>query len=310
MRIRRSLVLLSLLLVAACEAGQAATSSPSPSGAPRATPPPPAPRSLRPVIRWQGHTAATIAPDVPDYQKTGAALSLRFAAGTGDVPLIMRVQLTRLPPGTTMAGGGASAVESHGVGQLELPVADVGAIPIAALHQPVHLALGNPIEIALPGQEAVTTTVPAADVDLQLAMMDVFALVRRGPVGLAAEANRLDTAAIIGQSILHDVVGDGKTLADIDWVVVVGRRETPRRKRCSGYNGGVGTVTIRFIDAVLTIYELRTGKQVGVEVISPPARCPYLVRPRGGEDVQFVATDDIRRRVGRLLAAGSGRRAR
>ncbi len=309
MRNRPSLVLLSLLALAACEAGQAATSSPAPSAAPRATLPPRAPR-LPPTVRWQGHTAATIVPDGPDSWQTSAALSLRFDAGTGDVPLIMRIELTRLPPGTTMAGGGVTAVESHGVGQLEIPVADVGAIPIAALDRPVTLALGNPIEIALPGQEAVTTTVPAGEVDLRFDLMDALELVRRGPVRFGAEANRLDTAAIIGQSILHEVVGDGATLADIDWVVDVARRETPRRKRCSGYNGGVGTVTIRFLDAVLTIYDLRTGKQVGVEVISPPARCPYVVRPQGGEDTQFVAQHDITRRVARRLAAGNGRRAR
>ncbi|MBK9036474.1 MAG: hypothetical protein IPL61_35380 [Myxococcales bacterium] len=261
------------------------------------------------MIRWQGDTAKIIL-DVPDYRQTDATITSRIDAGNGDAPLVMRIEGARLPAGATMSAGGVTVPASGGLIQLAVPVADVGAISIDALTRSVELAASTPIEVALEGQAPVSTAVPAATVDLGFPLMDAFALVRRGPVRFTTADTRLDTAVLIGQSMMHEVVGPGRTLADIDWVVDQTRRQTSRRKRCSGYSGGVGTVTIAFVDTVLTIYEVRTGKQVGVEVVSPPARCPSFVRLSGGEAQVGVYTDDVKRRVQALLARGSARRAR
>jgi len=294
---------LPLVALVACDSGSAATRPPRPRAAPTAEPAPASP----PVITWQGLTA-TIFVDGPAWRRVRATLKARVMAGR-DAPLVLRVEATDLPAGSTLAAGVATVPASNGLTLLELPLPDLGAIAIAALERPIDLPLGMPIEIALPDQPPVTTAVPAATVDLRLPLMDAFERVVAGPVHLAAAPSRLDTAVLVGQSILHQRVGSGTTLGDIDWIVAIARRPTERRKTCLGYQR-VGTITVRFVDQLLTIYDARTGAVVATEVMAPAARCPRFAMVRDQEASESVSTDDIKRRVAQLLARGSARRAR
>lgn len=166
-----------------------------------------------------------------------------------------------------------------------------------------------PLEITLRGQPAVTTTVPAASVDLTLPLMHAFERVAQRPVRLGAAPTPLDTAVLVGQSIVHQRVGSGKTLGDIDWIVAMAWQPTERRKTCAGYQR-VGTITVRFVDQALTIYDARTGAVVATEVMAPAARCPRFAMVRDQEARESVSTDDVKRRVAQLLARGNARRAR
>ena len=316
MRHRRSLPLaiavLSTLALAACDDGQASTPPrrPPPSGAPSASapalPPPPLPP---PEITWQGDSARIRATE-PPYRQVDATLSARIVVGTGDAPLQLRVDAARLPSGTTLTALDGTSRVAAVHERLELPLPDLGAIPLAALDGPVEVALGASLELTTPGRAPVTTVVPRASFDLRIALREAFELVQQGPVRFATGPGPLDTAVIVEHGRMQRRLGSGATLADLDWVVHVTRRPSGRHKRCSGYSGGVDTVTINFADEVLTIHELRTGRQVAVEVMSPPLRCPRFVMVRDGESEESVTQDDVTRRVARLLAAGSGRRAR
>ena len=304
-----ALVLLSTLTLTACETGEASTPAPTPTPRGAPTGPKAVPRSVPPVIIWKGDTARIYA-DLPPYRQTSAAMKVRFTDGD-EVPLVMRIAFTDMPADSTMTAGGVTATvtEQHGNADLEVTLPDVGALPIGALTGPVELAPPMPIEVTLPEQEPVTTTVPAGTVDLRFDLKDALERVPRGPVRFTATDNRLDTAVFIGNTFLHPI-GTGKTLADIDWVVDVATRPPARPKRCSRYIGTDDVVTVRFADTVLTVYELRTGRQVAVEVLAPPAGCPSSVLVRDGQAIEYVHEADVKRRVARLLAAGSGRRAR
>lgn len=296
---------LAVFALAACDSGSASTRPPAPRPAvePRPAPAPAAP----PTISWQG-LVATVVADGPPALRARATLEARIRLGTGDAPLVLRIESTDLPAGSALAGGAATVSAPHGVASLDLPLPDLGAIPIEALERPVDLALGMPLEITLADQPAVRTTVPSAPVDLRLPLMHAFERVVRGPVRLAAAPTPLDTAVLVGQSLVHQRVGSGKTLGDIDWIVAIARQPTERRKTCSGYQR-VGTITLRFVDQVLTIYDARTGAVVATEVMAA-ARCPRFAMVRGGESSASVSTDDVKRRVARLLARGSARPAR
>lgn len=305
-----ALALLSTVILTACEAGEASTPAPAPPPRPALTGPKAAPRSAPPVIIWKGDTARIYA-DLPPYRQTSAAMKVSFTDGDDEVPLVMRIEFIDMPAGSTMTAGGVTATvtEQHGRATLEVPLPDVGALPIGALTGPVELAPPTPIEVRLREQAPVTTTVPAATVEVRYDLKHALERVPRGPVRFTATDNRLDTAVFIGSSFL-DPIGTGTTLADIDWVVAVATQPPARPRRCSRYLGADGDVTVRFADTVLTVYELRTGRQVAVEVLAPPAGCPSSVLVRKGEAIEYVGEADIKRRVTRLLAAGSGRRAR
>lgn len=303
---RRSFVALPLVVIAACDPGSAAIRPPGPRAAPRPSREP-APVSP-PVITWHGLTATIVVAE-PAWRRVHATMKARVALGSGDAVLVLRLEVTDLPAGSSLAAGAMTVPAAHGVATAEIPIPDLGAISITALERPVELALGMPIEITLPDQAPVSTAVPSAPLDLRLPLMDAFEWAAERPVGLASAANSFDTAALVGQSIIHQRVGSGTTLGDIDWIVAIARQPTERRKACSGYQR-VGTITVRFVDQLLTIYDARTGAVVATDVMAPAARCPRFAMVRDQEASESVSTDDIKRRVAQLLARGSARRAR
>ena len=133
-----ALVLLSTLTLTACETGEASTPAPAPTPRGALTGPKAVPRSVPPVIIWKGDTARIYA-DLPPYRQTSAAMKVRFTDGD-EVPLVMRIAFTDMPAGSTMTAGGVTATvtEQHGRATLEVPVPDVGALPIGALTGPVE----------------------------------------------------------------------------------------------------------------------------------------------------------------------------
>lgn len=295
-----------MLALAACDSGNAATQRPTPHPAVERRPAP-APVSP-PTISWQGLTATIVVAE-PAWRRVRATLEVRVMPSDGDAPVVVRIEARDLPAGSRLAVGAATGVAAGGRTSVEVPLPDLGAIEIAALERPVDLALGMPIELTLPDQPPVTTAVPSAAVKLTLPLRHALERVTAGPVRLSAAPSPLDTAVLVGHSVLPQRIGSGKTLGDLDWIVAVERRPTERTKVCKGYQR-VGAITVRFVDQALTIYDARTGAVVATEVMAPPARCPRFAMVRDREASESVSTDDIKRRVAQRLARGNARRAR
>src|SRR5262245_57551859 len=82
-------------------------------------------------------------------------------------------------------------------------------------------------------------------------------------------------------SLSSDTIGPAGTVAEIDWVALLSNLPERKGKMCSGYKptGGTGagdTLPLVMKDAKLTVYDVRTSKEIGAKDFKAAETCPTL----------------------------------
>jgi hypothetical protein len=135
--------------------------------------------------------------------------------------------------------------------------------------------LGLSVTIEAPGTNAVTTPMPKQDVkeSLRAALLKA----RDGGVsfgaGDSAAGKPRGIAVISGYSDL-DFVGSGKSVKELDWVVLAEDQPTPRETKTCKFKEGAAALKV--FDANATVLDRRTGAKIAQQVIKASDECPMF----------------------------------
>lgn len=142
------------------------------------------------------------------------------------------------------------------------------------LKGPVDLALTVTLEA--PGSPAVTTPLPKQDVRESLR----FAFLKARDGGLSfgegdvAAAKPRAVAVVSGYSDL-EFIGAGKSVKEVDWVVIAEDQPSPRLSKPCAFKEG--SSTLKIFDANAVALDRRTGAKIAEQVIKASDECPMFV---------------------------------
>lgn len=191
--------------------------------------------------------------------------------------LVVRSYLYDFPAGTKATFGGGKP-ESVTEGKPLVQSADFSS-KVAALGlddvQRKRIELELPLTIDYPGRGQLKLKSPP--LRIAHAVANDLTRAEKGPAkypGEGDEAGTLDTVAIIrvrSRSRRMRVLGNGKTVADIDWVALEQTHGEPRKVECP--RPGKQPRVIKLTDLEVAVYERLTGKAVETKVFPGKAQC-------------------------------------
>ncbi len=198
------------------------------------------------------------------------------SAPDGSTGLVVRSYLYDFPPGTKATFGGKTEAVQEGK-PLVQGAEFLDKIATLSLDdvQRKRVELDLPLTVQYPGRGELKLKTPP----LRIAHAIAHDLTRaeKEPAiykGEKAEAGPLDTVAVIrvrSRSRRMRILGNGKTVADIDWVALERTHGEPRNLDCP--REGAKPRVIKLTDLEIAIFDRRTGKPVESKVFPGKAQC-------------------------------------
>ena len=233
---------------------------------------------------------------------SGSELTLADGRGTGTVSAAGAkyvLELRDLPRRTRYRAGSVRGVATTGSARIELDLRSaLGRTPIDRVYD---VRLGERLVLDMPDGGRVETSLTGASA--RPAIPAIFQNVVVEPVRLGDESpdpGAADALIWIPDDASYEVLGRGITFADIDWVVLARPADEPRRKSCGVFEAdrpshGLHLTTphrfnavLEMRDAIVEIYDRRTGTRIRQQVIAPSEECPKVVRGKKRPDGSVV----------------------
>lgn len=150
----------------------------------------------------------------------------------------------------------------------------------AVLKQPLDdlkgpIALDVDLSIEFPGSPAAATKLQNQEVKDGVR----FALLRArdGAVNFGTgdePARKPRSAAVLSGYSDLEFIGKGKTLYDVDWVVIAEDQKEPSATKSCAFKEG--KATLKLFDASAIVIERRTGKKLAEHMLKPSGECPMF----------------------------------
>ena len=256
--------LTALIVISGCKSNdKSPTATPTPSAS--------APAKSGPLsVKWVGKRFSI------DGEKARGNFVVP-SAPDGTTGLVVRSYLYDFPPGTKATFGGKT--ESVEAGKPLVQSADfIDKVAKLTLDdvQRKRVELELPLTVSYPGRGELKLKSPA----LRIAHAIAHDLTRAEkepalyPGEKADAAGPLDTVAIIrvrSRSRRMRILGNGKTVSDIDWVAIEKTHGEPRNLECP--RPGTKPRVIKLTDLEIAIFDRRTGKPVESKVFPGKAQC-------------------------------------
>jgi hypothetical protein len=199
------------------------------------------------------------------------------SAPDGSTGLLVRSYLYDFPPGTKATFGGKTETVETGKPLVQSAefIDKIAKLTLDDV-QRKRVELELPLTISYPGRGELKLKSPG----LRIAHAIAHDLTRaeKEPTLYAGEkadaAGPLDTVAIIrvrSRSRRMRILGNGKTVADIDWVAIERTHGEPRDLECP--RPGAKPRVIKLTDLEIAIFDRRLGKPVESKVFPGKAQC-------------------------------------
>lgn len=212
----------------------------------------------------------------------GRAKAHFYMTDSGDKdPLFMNAYFEGFPGGTKIRLGDRDATtDRDGYLALDIDMAEkVGALPLRTVSSS-QVDLELTVVIEAPGSELIEEKLPGMRVAPAVAA--ALARVRDGAVTFAGEpeSDGVSSVAMVSADGISDlkILGSADKVRDLDWVAVKETRDSGRTRSCGGYKAKgeeiEGEIEVAQMDALVKIYERRTGKVVAEESFQPKNECP------------------------------------
>lgn len=152
----------------------------------------------------------------------------------------------------------------------------LGAVPLdQAKQRDVRLDPEASMTLELPNGAKTEIKLPPARVGP--AVYNTLKQATTGPVLFGKEPpdEKPMQSIIIGWAMEPEIIGNAKMAKDIDAVAISTQlADVKGTKKCTGYTGGKGDITLQLKETELVIYERRTGKQMAKKTFPPDQTCP------------------------------------
>ena len=223
------------------------------------------------------------------------AVEVRLTGKRGK--LILNATAKDFPKGSKLEAGGRKTTIDGAYGLLEAPLDDleVGAISLAdAEDNDARVKPGAKLSVAWPDTKPLEVEVP--ELKVRIAVADAIKEIAKAPVAFAGEPaadGKVDSIIWLDiNGSIHEVIGAGKTLQDVDLIATTEQIPTGRLKKCSGYEKG--DVQLEAIEEKIVAYDRRTGEAVADKTFQPKDRCPTVVMvSAAGKGKYYVDDADV-----------------
>ena len=287
------LVCMALSAAAGCK-GNSENAAPTPT--PPVSAKAPAPRPPPPAldIEWVNEKTAF----VEKFKVKGSPNQ------TGEASIqqnMYEVTLFGFPRGTKW-----SALDKNGVtdsaSRATIKAIDIseklGAVPLdQAKQRDVRLDPEASMTLELPNGAKAEIKLPPARVGP--AVYNTLKQANAGPVLFGNEPpdEKPMQSIIIGWAMEPEIIGQAKMAKDIDAVAISTQlADVKGTKKCTGYTGGKGEISLQLKETEAVIYDRRTGKQVAKKTFPPDPRCPKFAiqDDRGSANDSSIPVDAMR----------------
>ena len=303
-------LLLSLLCLLACRR-QSAHDDP----APPAGPPEPAP-----TVVWDTWRAKFQSLGRSNYTLKGAEVRLAFDAEH----MSSTVTLFSFPVGSTCTINDQAVTiqpdpklvdARDGTKKLSFPfrapsaaasAASTSTLSVDLLGTDAKLDLGLQFACTFPRFEPVRFTAPAISVrsDLEAFLRAVSKSGKRLPDESAQDevpADRVRGVALFLNGGSPTLLGDPKSLSDIDWVVFApDSKKAARSVHCSGYTR-IGHFEMPIYNRTARVFDRRTGHLLQEKTLEPSSNCPRIAVTGMGGTSQSVSDEAVTTWSGALI---------
>lgn len=209
--------------------------------------------------------------------------------------LSVRSYLYDFPAGSKATFGGKTATVQEGKPLVQnANFADKVATLDLTDVQRKRVDLDIPLVIDVPGRGELKLETPP--LRIAHAVAHELSTIEKEPVkfeGEKADSGEPDTVAIIrvrSRSRRMRVLGDGKTVADIDWIAIERTHGEPRKHECP--RPGKKPRILKLTDLELAVFERLTGKAIEKQVFPAKPRCQPVPRGEQGPKTQRDEMDE------------------
>lgn len=231
-----------------------------------------------PKVSWEGYKKGTL--KFPDI--AGSKVNFHISGISTKGPLNISISTRKLPVGTIFQiGKNEFKVEKSSFQMFYYDIKDViSKIELDSVYNKYSYKMkpwdfNVTMKVTLPGHKPVDLKIPA--IDPSSGINKYFNEIVDGKIEFQNEgkdAAKKDSMITVFKFSAPVVTGKGKLLEDVDVIAVVADEDSKVVKKCKFTKE---TVNVTMKDAKITVYERRTGKKLGEEVVKNSGKCPMFV---------------------------------